>query len=268
MHTPLLKGTLVVIGALFVSSIGLNAADSLRGIDRSLLGLTLRSEAVCPVGMVEVHYGHTHLCADAYENSPSAGCPHAQTHSVRASRENIATPGCTAVSAAGRAPWTTVTLSQAQTLCARVDKRVPRSDEWYALALGTRTDECVVDAHTGPHETGTHGCVSSSGAHDAVGNVWEWVSETVVRGVHAGRTLPREGHVTSVDKNGIAITTSTTSDPRYHDDYFWGDPTRISGMIRGGFYGSGADAGLYAVNASVPPDSARPGVGFRCVRDV
>jgi hypothetical protein len=39
-------------------------------------------------------------------------------------------------------------------------------------------------------------------------------------------------------------------------------------MIRGGFYSSGEDAGLYTINASIPTSFATQGIGFRCVQDL
>ena len=39
-------------------------------------------------------------------------------------------------------------------------------------------------------------------------------------------------------------------------------------MIRGGFYGSEDDAGLYTANTSVETSFASQGVGFRCVEDI
>jgi formylglycine-generating enzyme required for sulfatase activity len=152
-------------------------------------------------------------------------------------------------------------------MCAGAGKRLPTSDEWYRIALGTETDTCVVDENA-VRETGTVECVSSSGIHDMVGNVWEWVDATVVGKNYDDRELPPEGYVTSVDASGVAITTATEGDILYGDDYFWSKGEGVFGMIRGGFYGSDDDAGLYAVNASVPTSFASQGVGFRCVEDV
>ena len=42
----------------------------------------------------------------------------------------------------------------------------------------------------------------------------------------------------------------------------------VRGMIRGGFYGSGEDAGIFAQNMSVALDSRTAGIGFRCVKDL
>jgi formylglycine-generating enzyme required for sulfatase activity len=102
-----------------------------------------------------------------------------------------------------------------------------------------------------------------------VGNVWEWVNETVSGKTYRDRPLPDEGYVYEADAGGIAITTQTDSGSElYGKDYFWSKSDGVFGMIRGGFYGSGDDAGLYTINASVPTNFATQGVGFRCVMSV
>jgi formylglycine-generating enzyme required for sulfatase activity len=102
-----------------------------------------------------------------------------------------------------------------------------------------------------------------------VGNVWEWVDETVNGATYRERPLPPEGYVTEADAEGVAIATDAqTGSELYGNDYFWSKSEGVFGMIRGGFYGSDLDAGLYTVNASVPTNFATQGVGFRCVMSV
>ncbi len=101
-----------------------------------------------------------------------------------------------------------------------------------------------------------------------IGNVWEWVDETVQDGSFSDRKLPETGYVASVDASGVAITTAEQEQQLYGADYFWSKHEGTFGMIRGGFYGGESDAGLYAVNASVQTSFSSPGLGFRCVEDV
>jgi formylglycine-generating enzyme required for sulfatase activity len=110
--------------------------------------------------------------------------------------------------------------------------------------------------------------VSAIGAYDSIGNVWEWVDAQVIDAAYDGRTLPETGYVVSVDMHGVALQTQEVGDELHGKDYFWSSTSGVFGIIRGGFYGSGDDAGLYAVNASVPTTFAAQGVGFRCVRDI
>jgi formylglycine-generating enzyme required for sulfatase activity len=101
-----------------------------------------------------------------------------------------------------------------------------------------------------------------------VGNVWEWVDGQVTEGVYDGRTLPQSGYVTLVDTNGVVAETANKASAEFGEDYALTDSKGLRGMIRGGFYKSGNDAGIFAQNLSVPLDFKATGVGFRCVKDV
>ena len=62
----------------------------------------------------------------------------------------------------------------------------------------------------------------------------------------------------------------TDSDPQviFGEDYALTNSLGVFGMIRGGFYGGGSDAGTFAQNLAVPLDLRTTGVGFRCVQDL
>lgn len=268
MKSKLLKGTLVVLAASVISTLGIFASDTLQGIDGGIAGLGGSDRGVCRAGMVPQKIGTALLCVDMYEASPAAGCPNSAPSNVLESEKNMNTKECYAASVSGQTPWTFISLSQAQRVCAGAGKRLPTSDEWFQMTLGTDATQCVVKENT-PKQTGTDACTSASGVYDTIGNVWEWVNETVEGDTFRGRTLPSEGYVTSADASGIAITTDALkSDELYGEDYFWSKTEGVFGMIRGGFYGSGADAGLYTTNATVATNFASQGVGFRCVEDV
>jgi formylglycine-generating enzyme required for sulfatase activity len=205
------------------------------------------------------------LCVDEYEASPLGACPFPRPKNALESEKNVGTKGCYAASHEGEDPWTYITLAQAQRVCAEAGKRLPTSDEWYTLALGTDETSCHTEGDA-PQKTGETSCVSTSGTHDMIGNVWEWVNETVTGTEYRGRKLPHEGYVSGADASGVAITTDPeTGSELYGTDYFWSKSDGVFGMLRGGFYGSGSDAGLYTINASVPTNFATQGVGFRCV---
>jgi formylglycine-generating enzyme required for sulfatase activity len=263
----LLKGALTVVGAVLLSTLGIMASDTLRDIDINLANVSGGKGAICQTGMVPISVDGNIICTDAYEASPGDDCPHKEPKSNIESEQNANSPKCLAVSAAGTRPWTFISLAQAQRVCASVGKRLPNADEWYAIALGTNPATCVIDARE-PQRSGIADCVSTVGAYDLVGNVWEWVDETVTGASYEGRPLPPEGYVTSVDASGIAITSLSEPNELYGSDYFWSKQEGVFGMIRGGYYGSGSDAGLYALNASVPTSFATQGVGFRCVDDI
>jgi len=268
MKSKLFKGTLIVLATTFISTLGIFASDTLRGIDGGIAGLSGRETGVCPKGAVAQKINDGLICVDVYEATPAESCPHTTPSNVFETEKNASTKECYAASVPEKTPWTFITLSQAQRVCAGAGKRLPTSDEWFQIALGTDVSLCTVNESL-PHETGTKDCLSSSGVHDTIGNVWEWVDETVEGGIFHGRGLPDEGYVTSADASGVAITTRTESaDVLYGEDYFWSKREGVFGMIRGGFYGSEEDAGLYTVNATVATNFSSQGVGFRCVEDV
>jgi len=262
------KIILVIFGALIVTALGIDASDTLSGSRSTLLSQVIsKGEGKCPSGMNSVENISTVSCVDTYEASPSPLCLHTVLNSAVETEQNANTKGCIASSVKGVAPWTYVSLSQAQRLCVAAGKRLPTNEEWYRIALGTNADTCTIHSN-GVLNTGNETCVSTAGAHDMVGNVWEWVDESVVGNTLYGRELPQEGYVTSVDANGVAISSSENGDELSGNDYFWSKEEGIFGIIRGGFYGSNKDAGLYTANASVLTSFASQGVGFRCVKDM
>ncbi len=266
MRNKLFKGGLTVLGAILLSTIGIFASDRLQGIDRELVGLAGDSTSgTCRAGMVRLSYEGKILCVDAYEAAPSEACPHQDPTNILETEKNANTNNCYAASVSEKLPWTFVSLPQAQRLCAHAGKRLPTADEWYKFALDSDPTLCITEE---PNKKPGGGCPSGIGVFDAIGNVWEWVDETVTSGTYENRPLPAEGYVHSVDASGIAITSDQNPDELYGADYFWSKPDGVFGMIRGGFYGSGHDAGLYTINASVPTSFGSQGVGFRCVEDV
>ena len=268
MKNRWLKGGFVVFGAILLSTLGIYASDRLQGIEGGLSQrANVRDASGCVSGTLPLKVDGAVICVDVYEASPSPDCPNQTLSNIVESEQNANTGNCFATSQEGKTPWSYISLPQAQRMCASAGKRLPTSEEWYHSALGTDTDGCVVEANS-VTETGSATCVSSAGVQDTIGNMWEWVDEEVVGSMFNERMLPVEGYVTSVDSNGIAITSSEQADELYGKDYFWSKSEGVFGMIRGGFYGSNEDAGLYTINASVPTSFATQGVGFRCVEDL
>jgi formylglycine-generating enzyme required for sulfatase activity len=110
--------------------------------------------------------------------------------------------------------------------------------------------------------------VTGSGVYNAIGNVWEWVQGDVVDGVLNGASLPESGYVADIDRDGIAVRTESVPNSLYYSDYFWAEKTGEYGILRGGFYGSRSDAGLYSVQAKTAQSFASDAIGFRCVKDL
>lgn len=262
------KTTLVVFGALIVTALGIDAADTLQGNGGTLLSSVIKTTEGCGPGMATLDAVPGVTCVDLYEVSTSKDCPVTLPGNTLQSHKNTETKDCIPVSEAKREPWTFVTRDQAMQLCARAGKRLPSNAEWHALTIGMAEVEATCNvssnklAMTGSFDV----CTAPSGAYDLVGNVWEWVSDDVINGVYNARALPESGYVDQIDNTGIALRTNDIENELYGSDYFWTGGEGAYGMIRGGFYGSGEDAGLYTVHADTKTDAGSQGIGFRCVK--
>jgi len=271
----------VTFGAVFLSTLAINAGDSWKNPESSMLAGALSSigkKAPCPEGMAYVGAPSGGYCIDIYEDSASEACLYDVPKSQEESRSNIADIKCLPVSNKGMSPWRNISQSQAMQACAKAGKRLPTNEEWFFAALGTPdatstwgTSDCNVNKNRDvfdPALTGSgENCVSPLGVYDMIGNVWEWMGETVKEGKIDGVILPSAGYVISADENGIpAETNATSSDPNYNLDRFWSKKDGTVGMFRGGFWMSGSDAGIYTIHAGMSPSFTGTAVGFRCVK--
>ncbi len=265
----LLRWVFVSVGIIVLTTFSIDATDALRG-SQSALSIFARQavEGECPSGMQRVDLAGGSLCIDVYENGVGEACPLKSPSSSLDTKTNMETAGCQAVSAPEVSPWTYVSFHQAKTLCAARGARLPSPEEWYEAALGTPdSDDCNI-AGGGSTVGRFAACVSARGMYDMVGNVWEWVDGEVVDGSFAGQLVPAEGYVHEVSSAGIAIVTEPAPSPMYNDDYFWSDSVGTYALMRGGFYGSGTDAGVYATHAKTVSSFASPATGFRCVQSL
>lgn len=259
------KIVLVIFGALMVTALGIDAADTIGGSESTLLAQVIKTNTKCKEGMIPVAGVQGVACVDTYEASPNADCSFVRPASVLESEQNLNNSKCGASSRTGVYPWTNVTLPQAQHACAASGKRLPTSEEWYKMALGTNEENCIIHANE-PEMLDNRSCESLIGAIDMVGNVWEWVEGDVYGNKVGEHILPPEGYITGVTSSGLPATSDpNTGDTLFGADYLWVKDAGTFTMIRGGFYGSGSDAGVYTLNASVPIQFAVPGIGFRCV---
>lgn len=264
-----LKVSLVIFGAVVITALGIDAADTLKGADGTLLSQVITTgNGKCPKGMVSVEAVPGISCVDAFEVSASSLCPSENPEQLVASMRNVEYAGCQAESKQDALPWRFITRDQAMQMCARAGKRLPTSAEWYSLSLGMANveDNCNVASGkvsvAGEYET----CVAPSGVYDLVGNVWEWVSDDVIDGTYNNTTLPPSGYVAQVDKGGMATESSETPQELFDRDYFWSTAEGVFGIIRGGYYDSETDGGIYTVHADTRPTTASLGIGFRCVK--
>ena len=91
------------------------------------------------------------------------------------------------------------------------------------------------------------GCVSDWGANDMVGNLWEWVADWVP----ASNASPGWG---TFSDDLMNLSGASTSAPG------------PGALYRGGSWGSGANAGPFAVSGGNLPSGSGSGVGFRGAR--
>jgi hypothetical protein len=267
----LFRFVLITVGVIALTSFSIDATDTLRG-SQSALSLLAKNatRAFCPDGMSEVSSmpGHK-FCIDTYEAGLDEACIIKEPKSVMDTTHNIADPSCLPISAVGVTPWTYVAQPQAVQLCAKVGKRLPTPAEWFEASLGTpdSLSACNLAGEFGA--TGLFsGCRSGSGVFDMVGNVWEFVSGGVEDGSVNGWTLPESGYVAAADAAGLATVTELSPNPVYNSDYFWSQNEGEFVLMRGGFYGSKDDGGIYTVHARTEYTFTSAAVGFRCVKDL
>ena len=264
----ILKLGAAIVGALLLTTFAIDASDTLRGRSGTLVANLMGREATaCPLGMVSLTTARTFSCVDAFEASAEQNCPFPSTDDELSTIANITDTNCNAESKPNAEPWRFISREQAVLMCARAGKRLPSAAEWYEAAIGTPDNAtCVIDAGS-PAQTGTHSdCRSVAGIFDAVGNVWEWTNDDVFNGVYANRTLPTEGYVAQVGNDGVASVTAATPTPQFGNDYFWHTATGSFGMMRGGYYASKEDAGVYAVHSKTLPTAIGGAIGFRSVQ--
>ncbi len=246
--------TVVILGAMVVTFVGVRASD------------WLVTPAVCPDDMVVVDSVPGVTCVDRYEAGPDSSCPHALTENPQQTAGNLAVPTCLAKADENTVPWRFVAREEARQLCARSQKRLPTSQEWYEMMVATDMTNCVLDESSALPAGERQTCKTPVGVYDGVGNVWEWVSDDVVDGVYNNRLLPKDGYVTAVDATGVVVETNETANSSFGGDYVRTSSSGLFGMVRGGFYQSGEDGGIYALQANIAPTFSSAGIGFRCVK--
>ncbi len=160
-----------------------------------------------------------------------------------------------AVSIAGVTPAAAINWFQAAAAARNSRKRLPTNAEWQAAALGTPdpgtdngTTDCNISTAGAVVNTGSRSsCVSDVRAFDMVGNLDEWVADWVPRSTGSCGSW---GSLS--DDFQCLVGADTTGAP--------------GALIRGGFFGGGTGAGVFAVGGFIAPSSAGSNLGFRAAR--
>jgi len=259
-----LKITGVILLAGIITSLSIDAADTLSGKGGTMLGQLIGGiENACEAGMVKVSSALTFSCVDKYEVSAGENCAINEPTNQFDTEVNLSNQKCLLMSDESGIPWRHINRQQAEVMCTRDGKRLPTASEWYKFSLGTPGSSCNTGSNKVFNGRENPECVSASGVNNTVGNVWEWVSDDIIDGLYEGRKLPNTGYVTQVDNGGMA---TMTSEEKLADGYFWSGEMGALGIIRGGFYGSRSDAAVYTVHAETSPNFFGTAVGFRCVK--
>ena len=258
----------IIAVSITLTTLGIGASDMLTGTSGSLLGQLLGSTPdVCPSDMVQVAAALSFTCVDTYEVSAATDCLYPNPSSHVETVANLEQSTCQAVSVMGVSPWRFVTRDEAATACVRRGKRLPTATEWYAFTLGTPPSSCNLTTNLLYPAGKNMNCTSPGGVIDAVGNVWEWVSDDIIDGVYNEHTIPQSGYVIQVDNGGVATETNIVqANIQFGNDYFWSEQSGAYGMIRGGFYGSQGEGGVYAVQGTIKPTFSGAAIGFRCIK--
>jgi formylglycine-generating enzyme required for sulfatase activity len=254
----------VILGALIITSLSIDASDTLVGKSGTLLGqISGFEKSVCPSEMIHLPAATTYNCVDRFEAAASDSCIIDNPNNQFDTEVNLAKADCQ-LSNKELLPWRHINREQAAVMCARSGKRLPSAAEWYQFVMGTPAQKCNIDVGSVEKSAENSECISAAGVINGVGNVWEWVSDDVIDGTYLGRRLPDTGYVRQVDSGGVA--TLTASEQVNNSDYFWSASEGVYAMIRGGFYGSRLDAGVFSLHAATIPTFSGEAVGFRCVQ--
>jgi len=180
---------------------------------------------------------------------------------------------CTGVyarSVSGVTPSAYMTWFQASAACRNVGKRLLTNAEWTEAARGT-PDPGALAQDNGPqcNTSGTRAmqtglgtsCRSTADAENMIGSLWEWVADWGTAGAGASNAMGTAAPWPAGYNGDQAWNIGGNA----HDGTAW-QAGAVPAVLRGGYWGHGASAGVFAFSAYNGPSNWYDSVGFRCGR--
>jgi len=227
--------------------------------------ITALESGACPSDMVRVGP----ICVDKYEASVWDAETGGNQVTDLTTACNPNGNDCNAIyarSVDGVMPASNITWFQAQQACANVGKRLLTNAEWQMAAAGTPDPGVNADPATGCNtNSGAKAnagassgagagaaCVSRWGVFDMVGNVHEWVADWI-----QGDGPFSTAYFAGAGYGGDAVHAYDSSNSSNNFP---------AAVYRGGAYGAGTAAGIFAFFSSQAPDASADVIGFRCAK--
>ena len=176
-------------------------------------------------------------------------------------------PPLLALSRAAVLPSGSMTWFQANELCRASGKRLPTGEEWLAAASGTidSATNCWIDpSNTTERVTSATGaCRSAWGAHDMIGNVWEWTADWYASAGSGATMFSPNVQNWPADYRGDLVSNV--------GGFVHNGVGPVAGLpaaaIRGGNRADATLAGVFSLNLGTAASGWSSTLGFRCVVD-